>query len=98
MLSMAIAAIYPVYYMMETSLKTRQAWTADQFGLPIPPTLDNYAALLAGRPDPDLVHEQRHRDDAPRSSRRPSSPPWPPSRSPACGSAAGRSCCACWWR
>jgi ABC-type glycerol-3-phosphate transport system permease component len=46
MLSMAIAAIYPVYYMVETSLKTRQAWTADQFGLPIPPTLDNYVTLL----------------------------------------------------
>ena len=47
MVSIAIAAIYPVYYMLETSLKTREAWTADQFGLPLPPTLDNYAALLA---------------------------------------------------
>jgi ABC-type glycerol-3-phosphate transport system permease component len=47
MISIAIAAIYPVYYMIETSLKTRQAWTADQFGLPIPPSLDNYATLLA---------------------------------------------------
>jgi ABC-type glycerol-3-phosphate transport system permease component len=46
MLSMAVAAIYPVYYMVETSLKTREAWTADQFGLPLPPTLDNYVALL----------------------------------------------------
>jgi ABC-type glycerol-3-phosphate transport system permease component len=46
MLAIAIAAIYPVYYMVETSLKTRQAWTADQFGLPIPPTLDNYVTLL----------------------------------------------------
>jgi raffinose/stachyose/melibiose transport system permease protein len=46
MLAIAIAAIYPVYYMVETSLKTRQAWTADQFGLPIPPTLENYTALL----------------------------------------------------
>ena len=46
MLSMAIAAIYPVYYMVETSLKTREAWTQDQFGLPIPPTLDNYVAVL----------------------------------------------------
>lgn len=48
MLAIAIASIYPVYYMVETSLKTREAWTADQFGLPIPPTLDNYAAMLAG--------------------------------------------------
>jgi len=46
MLAIAIAAIYPLYYMLETSLKTRQTWTADQFGLPIPPTLENYAALL----------------------------------------------------
>jgi len=47
MAAIAIAAIYPVYYMLETSLKTREAWTADQFGLPLPPTLDNYATLLA---------------------------------------------------
>lgn len=46
MLSIAVAAIYPVYYMIETSLKTRQAWMTDQFGLPLPPTLDNYVALL----------------------------------------------------
>jgi ABC-type glycerol-3-phosphate transport system permease component len=46
MLSMAVAAIYPVYYMIETSLKTRKAWLTDQFGLPLPPTLDNYTALL----------------------------------------------------
>lgn len=46
MLSMAIAAIYPVYYMVATSLKSREAWTADQFGLPLTPTLDNYAAAF----------------------------------------------------
>jgi raffinose/stachyose/melibiose transport system permease protein len=46
MLSMAIAAVYPVYYMVATSLKTREAWTADQFGLPLTPTLDNYAAVF----------------------------------------------------
>jgi ABC-type glycerol-3-phosphate transport system permease component len=47
MLSIAIAAIYPVYYMLVTSLKTKSAWTADQFGLPFKPTLDNYAAVFA---------------------------------------------------
>ena len=47
MLSIAIAAIYPVYYMLVTSLKTKSAWTADQFGLPFNPTLDNYAAVFA---------------------------------------------------
>src|SRR5450759_813273 len=46
MLSLAVAAIYPVYYMIETSLKTRQAWMTGQFGLPLPPTLENYAALI----------------------------------------------------
>jgi ABC-type glycerol-3-phosphate transport system permease component len=47
MLSIAIAAIYPVYYMLVTSLKTKSAWTADQFGLPFNPTLDNYGAVFA---------------------------------------------------
>jgi ABC-type glycerol-3-phosphate transport system permease component len=46
MLSMAVAAVYPVYYMIATSLKTRGAWTADQFGLPLAPTLENYLAVL----------------------------------------------------
>jgi len=46
MLSMAIAAVYPVYYMVVTSLKTRAGWTADQFGLPLAPTLDNYLAVV----------------------------------------------------
>ena len=47
MLSIAVAAIYPVYYMIATSLKTKGAWTADQFGLPFNPTLDNYGAVFA---------------------------------------------------
>ncbi len=47
MISMAIAAIYPVYYMVATSLKSKQTWTADQFGPPLPPTLENYAAVMA---------------------------------------------------
>lgn len=46
MLSMAIAAIYPVYYMVTTSLKTRSGWTKDQFGLPVSPTLENYLAVI----------------------------------------------------
>lgn len=46
MLSMAVAAIYPVYYMVTTSLKTRSAWTMDQFGLPVSPTLENYLAVI----------------------------------------------------
>ena len=46
MISMAIAAIYPVYYLLTTSLKSRETWTRDQFGLPLPPTLDNYGAVF----------------------------------------------------
>jgi raffinose/stachyose/melibiose transport system permease protein len=46
MLSMAVAAIYPVYYMIATSLKTRQGWTLDQFGLPLSPTLESYLAVI----------------------------------------------------
>jgi raffinose/stachyose/melibiose transport system permease protein len=46
MLSMAIAAVYPVYYMVTSSLKTRSAWTADQFGLPVSSTLENYLAVV----------------------------------------------------
>jgi raffinose/stachyose/melibiose transport system permease protein len=47
MLSIAVAAIYPVYYMIATSLKTKSAWTADQFGLPLDPTLENYGAVFS---------------------------------------------------
>lgn len=46
MLAMAVAAIYPVYYMVVTGFKTRQAWVEDQFGLPLQPTLDNFAAIF----------------------------------------------------
>ncbi len=46
MLSMAVAVAYPLYYMVSTSLKTRQTWTLDQFGLPLPPTLENYVAVI----------------------------------------------------
>ena len=95
MLSMAVAAIYPVYYMIETSLKTRKVWTQDQFGLPIPPTLENYADAPPGRADPDLVHEQRHRHDGlgHRGDDRVHAGRLSPSR--VSRSAAGRSCCGC---
>jgi ABC-type glycerol-3-phosphate transport system permease component len=46
MLAISVAAIYPVYYLVTTSLKSREAWTQDQFGLPLSPTLDNYAAVF----------------------------------------------------
>jgi len=46
MISMAIAAIFPIYYLISTSLKSRQTWTQDQFGPPLSPTMDNYAAVF----------------------------------------------------
>lgn len=46
MLAIGVAAIYPVYYLVSTSLKSREAWTQDQFGLPLSPTLDNYSAVF----------------------------------------------------
>ena len=46
-LAIAIAAIYPVYYMIATSLKTKSAWTQDQFGLPLSPTFENYGTVFA---------------------------------------------------
>lgn len=46
MVSIGVAAIFPVYYLVTTSLKSREAWTQDQFGLPLSPTFDNYAAVF----------------------------------------------------
>ena len=46
MISMAVAAIFPIYYLISTSLKSREMWTKDQFGVPLQPTLDNYAAVF----------------------------------------------------
>lgn len=42
----SIAAIYPVYYMIVTGLKTREDWLANQFGLPAALTLENFAQAL----------------------------------------------------
>jgi ABC-type glycerol-3-phosphate transport system permease component len=39
----SIIAIYPVYYMVVTAFKTRDNWLHDQFGLPNPLTLQNFA-------------------------------------------------------
>ncbi len=39
----SIVAIYPVYYMVVTAFKTRDNWLHDQFGLPNPVTLQNFA-------------------------------------------------------
>ena len=43
----SILAAYPVYYMVVTAFKTREGWLHNQFGLPIPLTLANFAQALA---------------------------------------------------
>lgn len=47
MLAVSLGAIYPLYYMVVTSLKTRRSWIADPFGPPLPPTLENYATVIS---------------------------------------------------
>jgi ABC-type glycerol-3-phosphate transport system permease component len=42
----SIAAIYPVYYMVVTGLKTREDWLGNQFGLPAALTVDNFVQAL----------------------------------------------------
>ncbi len=43
LLFFSLIAVYPVYYMVVTAFKTRQNWLHDQFGLPNPITLQNFA-------------------------------------------------------
>ena len=43
LLIFSLIAVYPVYYMVVTAFKTRQNWLHDQFGLPNPVTLQNFA-------------------------------------------------------
>jgi len=43
LLFFSLIAVYPVYYMVITAFKTRQNWMHDQFGLPNPITLQNFA-------------------------------------------------------
>lgn len=45
---LSVLMIYPLYYMLITSLKTRQEWLGNQFGLPQLPTLANYVEVFAG--------------------------------------------------
>ena len=44
---LSVLMIYPLYYMVITSLKTRQEWLGNQFGLPHLPTLANYVEVFA---------------------------------------------------
>jgi ABC-type glycerol-3-phosphate transport system permease component len=42
LLTLSILMVYPLYYMFITSLKTRQEWLNNQFGIPTTITLQNY--------------------------------------------------------
>lgn len=46
LLSLSLVMIYPIYYMFMTSLKTRQEWLANQFGLPRNPSFANYVDVF----------------------------------------------------
>lgn len=46
LIAFSILAAYPVYYMVVTAFKTREGWLHNQFGLPIPLTLANFAQAL----------------------------------------------------
>lgn len=47
LIAFSILALYPVYYMTITAFKTRDNWLHDQFGLPNPITLQNFADALS---------------------------------------------------
>jgi ABC-type glycerol-3-phosphate transport system permease component len=46
LIGMCVLAAYPVYYMVVTAFKTREGWLHNQFGLPVPMTLANFAQAL----------------------------------------------------
>jgi len=46
LLLFSLVAIYPIYYMIVTAIKTRPDWLHDQFGLPNPFTLQNITDAL----------------------------------------------------
>lgn len=49
LLVFGILALYPIYYMVITAFKTRADWLHNQFGLPTPITLKNFAdAFIQG--------------------------------------------------
>lgn len=46
--AIAASTVYPFVFMLFTSLKTSEGYLADKLGLPIPPTLENFATALSG--------------------------------------------------
>lgn len=46
--AIAVSTVYPFVFMTFTSLKTADDYVANKLGLPIPPTLENFATALSG--------------------------------------------------
>jgi ABC-type glycerol-3-phosphate transport system permease component len=46
MLAMALVVLAPIYFILVTSLKGRDEYAVDRWGLPSPPTLENFIALM----------------------------------------------------
>lgn len=47
---LSLVSLYPLWFVAQTALKTPSAYTGDPTGLPIHPTLTNFAALFAAMP------------------------------------------------
>ena len=52
MLLMAVTSLYPIYFIIITSLKTQQAYTLNLTGIPLHPTLYNIGQALTAIPFP----------------------------------------------
>ena len=50
LISLSLVSLYPLWFIVQTSLKTSQAFTSDPTGLPPAPTLANFRALFAVMP------------------------------------------------
>jgi ABC-type glycerol-3-phosphate transport system permease component len=52
LLLVCLASVYPIWFTLQTALKTKERYTLDPVGLPARPTLDNFAATLHDLPVP----------------------------------------------
>jgi ABC-type glycerol-3-phosphate transport system permease component len=52
LLAMVVVSLYPVWFLIQTALKTNQDYTLSPTGLPLHPTLDNLRAVISDLPVP----------------------------------------------
>lgn len=50
LVALSLISLYPLWFVMQTALKTPAAYTLDPTGLPVHPTLANFAELFATMP------------------------------------------------